>query len=52
MFFFKIEMKIILAKLIKNFDFKLVEDQNFGAVEHLTFQPIDGAKCYVSIRNF
>ena len=44
-------MKIIIAKLIKNFDFKLVENQNLGAVEHITFKPVDGVKCYVTLRN-
>jgi hypothetical protein len=43
-------MKIILTKLIKNFDFKLVDNQNLAEAEYLTFRPADGAKCYITPR--
>ena len=38
------EAKIILIKLIKNFDFELVPNQNLGAVQFATIRPIDGTK--------
>ena len=44
-------MKIILAKLIQNFDFVLEENQNLWPVEYATFRPADGAKCFVTLRN-
>ena len=43
-------MKVILSKLIKNFDFRLDENQNLNPVEHLTFRPADGAKCFITQR--
>ena len=43
-------MKILIVKLVKNFDFKLVPDQNLGQVSMLTLRPIDGAKCFITQR--
>ena len=43
-------MKVILTKLVKNFDFRLKEDQELGPVEYGTFRPIDGVLCYITPR--
>jgi hypothetical protein len=43
-------MKIIIAKIIKNFDFELVPNQNLSPISFLTIRPVDGAKCYVTQR--
>jgi hypothetical protein len=43
-------MKVILTKLVKNFDFRLKEDQDLGPVEYGTFRPIDGVICYITPR--
>lgn len=48
--FAKMEMKMVLAKLVQNFDFKLVENQNLNIVQLSTLRPIDGAKCFISSR--
>jgi hypothetical protein len=45
--YIKMEAKIILIKLIKNFDFELVPNQNLGAVQFATIRPIDGTKCFI-----
>lgn len=49
--FAKIEMKIILTKLIKNFDFRLKENQHLGPVEYTTYRPLEGAQCYITTRS-
>ena len=43
-------MKLLVAKLIKNFDFELVPGQNLNPVQYITLRPIDGTKCYVTPR--
>jgi len=43
-------MKILIAKLVKNFDFKLVPDQNLSQTAKLTLRPVDGAKCFITQR--
>ena len=43
-------MKIIIAKLVKNFDFELVPNQNLNPVSFTTLRPIDGTKCFVTQR--
>ena len=45
--YIKMEAKIILIKLIKNFDFELMPNQNLGAVQFATIRPIDGTKCFI-----
>ncbi len=40
-------MKILVSKLIKNFDFDLVPGQNLNPIQFITLRPTDGAKCYV-----
>ena len=44
-------MKIIIAKLIKNFDFELKANQNLDPVEYLTYRPKDGAQCLIRARS-
>ena len=44
------EMKVILTKLIKNFDFELVPGQNLGVDIQFTLRPIDGTKCFITPR--
>ena len=43
-------MKILISKLIKNFDFNLVPGQNLQPIQFTTLRPTDGTKCYVSPR--
>ena len=43
-------MKIIIAKLIKNFDFELISNQNLKPIQALTISPSDGIKCKISLR--
>jgi hypothetical protein len=44
------EGKVMLAKLIQVFDFKLDMAQSFHAVEYLTMRPKDGCKCRLTVR--
>jgi hypothetical protein len=44
-------MKIILTKLIKNFDFRLKENQYLGPVEYTTYRPLEGVQCYITPRS-
>nr|AHL88997.1 cytochrome p450 3049E1 [Brachionus koreanus] len=48
--FAKIEGKLILAKLIQHFDFKLDPDQSFDVVQYTTLRPIDGVKVFLTPR--
>ena len=45
------EAKVMLAKIVKNFDIKLDPDQNFGARLDSTLRPIDGCRCILSLRS-
>ena len=51
-FFLKTEMKVLIAKLVKNFDFELVPGQNVAAVNFTTLRPIDGTICTIKPRKF
>ncbi len=42
-----IEMKVLITKLIKNFDFDLVPGQNLNVISFLTLRPVDGTKVTV-----
>ena len=44
------EAKIILSKLIKNFDFELIPNQSLKAVQHATIRPRDGTKVFITPR--
>jgi hypothetical protein len=44
-------MKIIVAKLVQNFDFRLKENQELRPVLYTTLRPIDGTQVYISPRN-
>ena len=44
------EMKILIAKLLKNFDFELVPGQNVNPISYTTLRPIDGTKCFIKQR--
>ena len=44
------EAKILLAKFIKNFDFKLDPNQNFGVKQLTTIRPADGVRLVLTIR--
>nr|ATW72320.1 cytochrome p450 CYP3049E5 [Brachionus calyciflorus] len=48
--FAKIEGKLILAKIIQNFDFELDPNQSFKVVQHATLRPIDGVKIFLKPR--
>lgn len=49
-FFLKTEMKVLIAKLVKNFDFELVPGQNLTAITFTTLRPIDGTICILKPR--
>ena len=44
------EAKVLLAKIVKNFDIKLDMNQNFGAQLEFTIKPIDGCRCTLTPR--
>ena len=44
-------MKMIVTKLIQNFDFRLKENQELGPVLYTTLRPIDGAQVFITPRN-
>ena len=44
------EAKVILAKIVKNFDIRLDMNQNFGGKLDVTLRPIDGVRCIFSPR--
>jgi len=48
--FAKIEMKIIVTKLVQNFDFRLKENQQLGPILYSTLRPRDGAQVYITPR--
>jgi len=43
-------MKIIVTKLVQNFDFRLKENQQLGPFMYTTLRPIDGTQFYISPR--
>jgi len=45
-------MKVLIAKLVKHFDFELVPDQNLNPISFTTMRPIDGTKCLIKQRKF
>ena len=45
-------MKILVVKLVKNFDFELVLSQNTNPISYTTLRPIDGTKCFIKTRLF
>ncbi|XP_033733675.1 cholesterol 24-hydroxylase-like [Pecten maximus] len=49
--FAEIEMKIMIAKIMQNFDFELVPGQTFEIQDNATIQPKDGVKCFFRRRN-
>jgi cytochrome P450 len=44
------EAKIIMVKLIKNFDFELSPNQSLEAVQYATIRPMDGTKVFITPR--
>ena len=44
------EAKVILAKIVKNFDIQLDINQNFGVRLDVTLRPIDGVRCTLKSR--
>ena len=45
------EAKVIMAKIVKNFDLRLDPNQNFCAKMEATIRPIDGCRCVLTPRN-
>ncbi len=45
-------MKIIIAKLAKNFDFELVKNQDLNPILYTTMRPKEGTKCFITERKF
>jgi len=45
-------MKIIISKLVKNFDFELVKDQDLNPILYATMRPKDGTMCFITERKF
>ena len=50
LFTFQFEAKVIIAKLVQNFDFELCPDQSFQVVQDGTIKPKDGVICFVRPR--
>ena len=50
-FFFKIQAKIVISKIIQNFDIALDSTQSFEILEAITLRPKSGTKCKITIRN-
>ncbi|XP_030829781.1 cholesterol 24-hydroxylase [Strongylocentrotus purpuratus] len=46
-----IESKVILAKLLQSFDFRLEQSQRHIILREVTNKPIDGCKNYISLRD-
>lgn len=46
-----IESKVILAKLLQSFDFRLEQSQRHIIISQVTNKPIDGCKNYISLRD-
>ena len=44
--------KIVIAKVVKNFDMTLDMTQNLGIAQVATLRPADGAKCFLTPRQF
>ena len=49
-FFFKIEMKVIISKIIQNFEIILDPTQSFDIYEALTTKPKDGTRCKIRFK--
>ena len=45
------EAKVLMAKILKNFDIRLDMTQNFGVEQALTLRPADGCRCVLTPRN-
>ena len=41
---------ILIAKIIKNFDYELDPNQSFGITQEFTLKPKDGTKCTFKLR--
>jgi len=48
--FAQFEAKTIIAKMIQNFDFELLQNQSFKLKLEGTIRPIDGVLCYLRPR--
>ncbi|XP_072025463.1 cholesterol 24-hydroxylase-like isoform X2 [Amphiura filiformis] len=49
--FAMIEAKVLIAKLLKNFDFRLVPGQSYQVVQGGTIRPMDGCMVYINHRD-
>lgn len=45
------EAKVLLAKIVKNFDIELDKNQNFGVKMESTIRPKDGCRCILKTRD-
>ena len=45
------EAKVILAKFVKCFDFKLDPNQDFGIKQEASLRPTDGTRCTITLRS-
>lgn len=41
----------MIAKFVQNFNIKLDPTQSMRPIQELTLRPIDGTKCYLSLRS-
>lgn len=48
--FAHIEIKVIITKILQNFDFELNPNQSFSSIQAGTLRPKDGTKCYLTQR--
>ncbi|XP_072045863.1 cholesterol 24-hydroxylase-like [Amphiura filiformis] len=47
--FAMIEARVVLSKLLQNFEFVWVPGQSDGMIEEVTTKPKDGCKCYIKL---
>ncbi|KAM4013998.1 cholesterol 24-hydroxylase-like isoform 1-T3 [Anomaloglossus baeobatrachus] len=48
--FAQMEAKVVMAKLLQRFDFRLVEGQSFKIQDTGTLRPMDGTRCRLRVR--
>ena len=51
-YFEQIEAKMILIKLIKNYDFELDSTQKLEAVQFTVIRPFHGTRCFITPRQY
>lgn len=50
MFFYQMEIKVLLVKLFQNYEFQLDSSETFELGQRVLMSPISGVKCTVTTR--